>query len=59
MINGQDVQHYDLNVFFNRKKNKTDCHDQAEILLKVVLNTINLNQPYSALEVKHHLFGQV
>ena len=23
--------------------NKTDCHDIAEILLKVVLNTINLN----------------
>jgi hypothetical protein len=23
--------------------NKTDCHDIAKILLKVVLNTINLN----------------
>jgi len=28
--------------------NKTDCHDMIEILLKVALNTINLN-----LEEKH------
>ena len=27
--------------------NKTDCHDITEILLKVALNTINLNQPTS------------
>ena len=29
---------------FNSSTNKTDCHDIAEILLKVVLNTISLNQ---------------
>jgi hypothetical protein len=27
-----------------RSTNKSDCHDIAEILLKVALNTINLNQ---------------
>jgi hypothetical protein len=26
--------------------NKTDCHDIAEILLKVALNTIDLNQAF-------------
>ena len=26
--------------------NKTDCHDMTEILLKVVLNAINLNLEY-------------
>jgi hypothetical protein len=28
--------------------NKTDCHDITEILLKLVLNTINLNQTYKS-----------
>jgi hypothetical protein len=28
--------------------NKTDCHDITEILLKVVLNTINQHDRYSA-----------
>ena len=27
--------------------NKTDCHDRTEILLKVALNTINLNLTYN------------
>ena len=41
---GRGVQHYvikfvsDLSVVFST--NKTDCHDIAEILVKVVLNTI-------------------
>jgi hypothetical protein len=30
---------------------KTDCHDIAEILLKVALNTINLNQTRKSLNV--------
>jgi hypothetical protein len=27
------------------EENKTDCHDIAEILLKVVLNTVNQTKP--------------
>ena len=31
--------------------NKTDCHDITEILLKVALNAINLNQPYIGYKI--------
>jgi hypothetical protein len=33
------------NMLKLKLKNKTDRHDIAEILLKVALNTININQP--------------
>jgi hypothetical protein len=32
-------------------KKKTDCHDIAEILFKVAINTINLNQTRKSLNV--------
>ena len=31
--------------------NKTDCHDKAEILFKVVLNTVNPITPWSPLAI--------
>ena len=41
--------------------NKTDCHDIAEILLKVALNTIKpTNQPnYPLVKIKNVGVGQV
>jgi hypothetical protein len=47
------IQHYVIKFvsdlrqvggFLQVLTNKTDCHDLTEILLKVALNTINLNQ---------------
>jgi hypothetical protein len=35
--------------------NKTDCQDITEILLKVALNTIKPNQPFTAASYKMRL----
>jgi hypothetical protein len=40
-----------LRVLWSHPQKKTDCHDIAEILLKVALNTINLNQTRKSLNV--------
>jgi hypothetical protein len=47
---GVAIQHYVINFVSDLRQvgfstNKTDRHDIADILLKVALNTINLNQP--------------
>ena len=40
-------------------RNKTDRHDITEILLKVALNTINLNQPTYFSIMKHISLGYI
>jgi hypothetical protein len=48
------IKHYVINFVSDflwglpiSSTNKSDCHDITELLLKVVLNTITLNQTYN------------
>ena len=50
------IQHYVTDTPVS-STNKTDCHDITEILLKVALNTVSLNQTYNSSKFgkKHSL----